>query len=121
MQLPPIAATTVGSFPRPEWLGARDRNDIVFHLEGDALREAQDDATALILGEQGAVGLDLVTEVRSYRSGRLFYALTRAPNAGVADSTHFATTAVKSGSCDSRTKSPRVGQLAPSSMRSGLK
>src|SRR6266545_983031 len=69
MQLPPIAATTVGSFPRPEWLGERDRNDIVFRLQGEALREAQDDATTLTLREQGMVGLDLVTDGEQRRTG----------------------------------------------------
>src|SRR5262245_40793548 len=62
MQLPPIAATTVGSFPRPSWLAAVDRSDATFRLEGPALREAQDDATIVVLEEQEALGLDLLTD-----------------------------------------------------------
>jgi 5-methyltetrahydropteroyltriglutamate--homocysteine methyltransferase len=77
MQLPPIAATTVGSFPRPEWLGGRDRNDIVFRFQGEALREAQDDATALILREQSQVGLDLVTDGEQRRSGFINHLLSQ--------------------------------------------
>lgn len=69
MDLPPVAATTVGSFPRPGWLGRRERNDIVFLLEGGALREAQDDATALSLHEQAMLGLDLVTDGEQRRVG----------------------------------------------------
>ena len=46
MQLPPIAATTVGSFPRPNWLAASERTQVSFRLEGDLLKEAQDDAKA---------------------------------------------------------------------------
>lgn len=35
---------------------------MAFRIEGDALREAQDDATALILREQEEMGFDLVTD-----------------------------------------------------------
>ena len=47
MQLPPIAATTIGSFPRPNWLAQNERSRAVFRLEGAELKQAQDDATAL--------------------------------------------------------------------------
>ncbi len=66
--LPPIAATTVGSFPRPSWLATREGNDTVFSLAGEMLAEAQDDATALVIGEQEAVGLDLVTDGEQRRT-----------------------------------------------------
>ncbi|MGH7769602.1 MAG: 5-methyltetrahydropteroyltriglutamate--homocysteine methyltransferase [Candidatus Binatia bacterium] len=62
MNLPPIATTTVGSFPRPGWLSDRDRSEVTFRLEGELLREAQDDATIAILHEQERVGLDLLTD-----------------------------------------------------------
>jgi 5-methyltetrahydropteroyltriglutamate--homocysteine methyltransferase len=62
MNLPPIATTTVGSFPRPAWLSDRDRSEVTFRLEGELLREAQDDATIAILHEQERVGLDLSTD-----------------------------------------------------------
>jgi len=62
MNLPPIAATTTGSFPRPTWLAETNRTAVVFRLEGEPLREAQDDATALSLREQEAMGLDLLTD-----------------------------------------------------------
>ncbi|HEY3303821.1 MAG TPA: 5-methyltetrahydropteroyltriglutamate--homocysteine methyltransferase [Candidatus Binatia bacterium] len=62
MQLPPIATTTVGSFPRPNWLSERDRSEVTFRLEGELLSEAQDDATIAILHEQERVGLDLLTD-----------------------------------------------------------
>ena len=38
MQLPPIAATTIGSFPRPNWLAQNERSRAVFRLEGAALK-----------------------------------------------------------------------------------
>ena len=62
MQLPPVVTTTVGSLPRPAWLADVGRADAVFRLEGPALREAQDDATVMVLREQEAVGLDLPTD-----------------------------------------------------------
>src|SRR5258706_2752895 len=62
MNLPPIATTTVGSFPRPNWLSDRERSEVTFRLEGELLREAQDDATIAILHEQERVGLDLLTD-----------------------------------------------------------
>lgn len=62
MQLPPIAATTVGSFPRPGWLAAHTRSQVAFHLDGDRLREGLDDATAVAIRDQELAGLDLVTD-----------------------------------------------------------
>ena len=39
MQLPPIAATTIGSFPRPSWLAATDRSRVTFRLDGAAQKK----------------------------------------------------------------------------------
>ncbi|MFQ5858962.1 MAG: 5-methyltetrahydropteroyltriglutamate--homocysteine methyltransferase [Anaerolineae bacterium] len=62
MKLPPIATTTVGSFPRPSWLADRERSEVTFRLGGALLREAQDDATLLVVREQEEIGLDLLTD-----------------------------------------------------------
>jgi 5-methyltetrahydropteroyltriglutamate--homocysteine methyltransferase len=62
LNLPPIATTTVGSFPRPNWLCDRERSEVKFRLEGELLGEAQDDATIAILHEQDRAGLDLLTD-----------------------------------------------------------
>jgi 5-methyltetrahydropteroyltriglutamate--homocysteine methyltransferase len=63
MQLPAIATTTIGSFPRPSWLGiVHDRSEVDFRLEGDMLKESQDDATRLIMQTQEQIGLDLLTD-----------------------------------------------------------
>ena len=69
MQLPPIAATTIGSFPRPRWLAATDRSRVNFRLEGDVLKEAQDDATTLNIRTQEQIGLDLLTDGEQRRTG----------------------------------------------------
>jgi 5-methyltetrahydropteroyltriglutamate--homocysteine methyltransferase len=69
MQLPPIATTTIGSFPRPEWLAATDRSRVIFRLEGAALKEAQDDATTLNMQTQDQIGLDLLTDGEQRRTG----------------------------------------------------
>jgi 5-methyltetrahydropteroyltriglutamate--homocysteine methyltransferase len=62
MQLPPVATTTVGSFPRPSWLAERDRSQVTFRLQGAILKEAQDDATRIALQTQERIGLDLLTD-----------------------------------------------------------
>jgi len=62
MQLPPIAATTVGSFPRPTWLAKSHRSNVTFELEGNKLREGLDDATTVAIRTQEMAGLDLLTD-----------------------------------------------------------
>jgi len=69
MQLPPIATTTIGSFPRPGWLAVTERSRANFRLEGPALKEAQDDATILNMRNQEQIGLDLVTDGEQRRTG----------------------------------------------------
>jgi 5-methyltetrahydropteroyltriglutamate--homocysteine methyltransferase len=68
MQLPPIAATTIGSFPRPSWLAQVDRNKATFRLEGEDLKQAQDDATALSIHNQERIGLDLLSDGEQRRT-----------------------------------------------------
>ena len=69
MQLPIIAATTIGSFPRPTWLAQTDRSRALFRLEGAILKEAQDDATALSIHTQERIGLDLLSDGEQRRTG----------------------------------------------------
>ena len=69
MNLPPITATTIGSFPRPSWLAQNERSRAIFRLEGAALKEAQDDATALSIHSQERIGLDLLSDGEQRRTG----------------------------------------------------
>jgi 5-methyltetrahydropteroyltriglutamate--homocysteine methyltransferase len=69
MQLPPVATTTIGSFPRPSWLAVTERSRANFRLEGPALKEAQDDATALSIATQERIGLDLLSDGEQRRTG----------------------------------------------------
>ena len=69
MNLPPIAATTIGSFPRPTWLAQVDRSRATFRLEGAELKQAQDDATALSIHTQDRIGLDLLSDGEQRRTG----------------------------------------------------
>ena len=75
MKLPPVAPTTVGSFPRPSWLAETDRSEVKFRLEGEQLREAQDDATVVSLHQQEELGLDLVTDGEQRRANFIFHVL----------------------------------------------
>ena len=75
MQLPPIAATTIGSFPRPNWLAQNERSRAVFRLEGAELKQAQDDATALSIHNQQRIGLDLLSDGEQRRTGFINHVL----------------------------------------------
>ncbi|HEY2987094.1 MAG TPA: 5-methyltetrahydropteroyltriglutamate--homocysteine methyltransferase [Candidatus Binatia bacterium] len=75
MNLPPIATTTVGSFPRPGWLSERERSEVTFRLGHELLREAQDDATIAILHEQERVALDLLTDGEQRRIHFIYHVL----------------------------------------------
>ena len=75
MQLPPIAATTVGSFPRPNWLAVSERTLVKFRLEGADLKEAQDDVTRLNMVDQEQIGLDLITDGEQRRPGFIHHIL----------------------------------------------
>jgi 5-methyltetrahydropteroyltriglutamate--homocysteine methyltransferase len=68
VSLPPIAATTVGSFPRPAWLANRTTGSVQFAPEGDALDEAKDDATVISILDQESAGLDLLTDGEQRRT-----------------------------------------------------
>jgi 5-methyltetrahydropteroyltriglutamate--homocysteine methyltransferase len=52
----------VGSLPRPGWLAQPQQVYTAYRLEGEGLREAQDDAVLLALRDQEAAGLDVVTD-----------------------------------------------------------
>ena len=75
MEIPPIAATTIGSFPRPTWLAETDRNRVSYRLEGATLKEAQDDATALSIHTQQQIGLDLLSDGEQRRIGFINHVL----------------------------------------------
>lgn len=75
MHLPAVAATTIGSFPRPSWLAQNERSRAVFRLEGAALKEAQDDATALSIHTQERIGLDLLSDGEQRRTGFINHVL----------------------------------------------
>ena len=76
MEFEPLMATSVGSLPRPTWLAATERSRATFRLEGDALREAQDDAIILALREQEEIGLDILTDGEQRRESFVYHAAT---------------------------------------------
>jgi 5-methyltetrahydropteroyltriglutamate--homocysteine methyltransferase len=74
MKFGPLMATSVGSLPRPSWLAATERSRAIFRLEGEALREAQDDATLMALREQEDIGLDILTDGEQRRASFVYHA-----------------------------------------------
>ena len=73
MEFPPLTTTSVGSFPRPPWLAHTQRNQLTYRLEGNALREAMDDAMALVIREQEELGLDILTDGEMRRTTFIFH------------------------------------------------
>jgi 5-methyltetrahydropteroyltriglutamate--homocysteine methyltransferase len=57
----PLFPTTIaGSLPKPAWLAAPNKLWAPWHLEGDELAQAKDDATVLALKLQEDAGIDIV-------------------------------------------------------------
>lgn len=74
LRLGPLATTSTGSFPRPSWLAETHRTRAKFILEGEALAEAQDDATLISLVEQEELGLDILTDGEQRRESFVYHA-----------------------------------------------
>ncbi len=68
-----LTTTSVGSFPRPTWLAQTARNQVTFHMSGDPLKEALDDATIVVLREQEELGLDILTDGEMRRTHFIFH------------------------------------------------
>ncbi len=60
--LPLIPATIAGSLPKPSWLAEATTLWAPWKLEGAALDEGRRDAVALVVREQEAAGIDIVTD-----------------------------------------------------------
>src|SRR6202044_2822604 len=73
MSFDALATTSVGSFPRPSWLAQTARNEVSFRMSGDALTEALDDATVVVLREQEELGLDILTDGEMRRTHFIFH------------------------------------------------
>ncbi len=73
MQLPPLATTSIGSFPRPQWLAKTNVTRAAFVVPPENMQEACDDATVLVLRHQENLGLDVVTDGEQRREGFIFH------------------------------------------------
>jgi len=69
LNLGPLATTSIGSFPRPQWLAKTNVTRIAFVVPPENMQEACDDATILVLRHQEKLGLDLVTDGEQRRTG----------------------------------------------------
>ena len=78
MTLPKIPTTIIGSLPKPGWLTA-DWYSIAgnWQLSGDALREAQDDATRLAVATQIEDGIDILCDGEQRRPSHHTYFLSQ--------------------------------------------
>jgi len=57
-----LPTTLAGSLPKPSWLAAPNQLWAPWLLEGDALAEGMRDAVRLVLYDQNAAGIDIVTD-----------------------------------------------------------
>ncbi len=82
----PFTTTVVGSMPKPLWMLKRDPRSVANHdhgsevewaFEGDMLKNAQDDATRVMLQTQEQAGIDLVSDGEQRREYYITY-VTRA-------------------------------------------
>ncbi len=74
--LPLIPTTVVGSMPKPSWLAANWYSVVgSWKLQGEALAEAQDDATLVALRDQEAAGIDIVCDGEQRRGTHYSYFL----------------------------------------------
>jgi 5-methyltetrahydropteroyltriglutamate--homocysteine methyltransferase len=82
----PFTTTVVGSMPKPLWMLKRDPRTVAVHdhgaeiewaFEGERLREAQDDATRVMLQTQEQAGIDVVSDGEQRREYYITY-VTRA-------------------------------------------
>ena len=53
----PFETTVIGSMPKPTWLYSESTRS--WQLEGEALGEAQDDATRVAIRDQERAGIDI--------------------------------------------------------------
>ncbi len=73
MRLPPLATTSIGSFPRPNWLATTHVTRAEFTVPKEHMQEACDDATIVCLKHQEELDLDIVTDGEQRREGFIFH------------------------------------------------
>src|SRR5262249_35106191 len=73
MKLAPLATTSIGRFPRPQWLAKTHVTRAAFVVPPENRQEACDDATIIVLRHQEKLGLDLVTDGEQRREGFIFH------------------------------------------------
>ena len=69
-RLPPPASE---AFPARSGLPGVERSEATFRMTGEALKEAQDDATVVVLREQEELGLDILTDGEMRRTHFIFH------------------------------------------------
>jgi 5-methyltetrahydropteroyltriglutamate--homocysteine methyltransferase len=62
-----LPTTIAGSLPKPSWLAEPEKLWAAWRPSGDELRQAQRDATLVVLHEQEAAGIDIVSNGEQFR------------------------------------------------------
>lgn len=100
----PFVTTVIGSLPKPAWLyeraplgaAATDHHGrgAAWALEGEALREAQDDAVRVAVHDQERAGIDIISDGEQRRKSYLTYVTMRLDGF---DYQHLAAKAIRGG------------------------
>ena len=69
----PIGDDQRRQFSTSDWLAHTQRNQLTYRLDGDALKEAMDDAMALVVREQEELGLHILTDGEMRRTTFVFH------------------------------------------------
>lgn len=75
----PLVTTVVGSWPKPDWLSARDhdtsgwRTDRDWKFQADELKVKQDQATDWAIRQQEGTGVDIVSDGEQRRDNYVYY------------------------------------------------
>jgi 5-methyltetrahydropteroyltriglutamate--homocysteine methyltransferase len=100
-----LSTTIAGSLPKPSWLAEPGTLFAPWRIQGEALREAQDDAVRLVLADQERAGLDIVTDGEQRRRHYIWGFL--AGLTGI-DTEHLGTKLARGGRYTQQTSVARI-------------
>jgi 5-methyltetrahydropteroyltriglutamate--homocysteine methyltransferase len=75
--IPPLAVTSIGSWPRPRWMTDAMHRFVEGKLEAASFHETADDAVRLVVAAQERAGVDLMTDGEQRRDSYASFVATR--------------------------------------------
>jgi 5-methyltetrahydropteroyltriglutamate--homocysteine methyltransferase len=75
--IPPLAVTSIGSWPRPRWMTDAMHRFVEGKLDAGSFHETADDAVRLVVAAQERAGVDLITDGEQRRDSYASFVATR--------------------------------------------